>query len=60
MSPPLSDSPIEDHLDGAIAGESLAKILIQIGMPARDDKQVPSHLLLGLGAGNCSRLRTVS
>jgi hypothetical protein len=47
----LRNPAIEDDLYSGIRGESLAKIFIQVRVPARDDKQIASHLLLGLEAG---------
>jgi hypothetical protein len=47
----LGDAPVENDLYCRVRGEPLAKILKKIRVSARDDKQVASHLLLGLDAG---------
>jgi hypothetical protein len=47
----LCNSTIQDHLDGSVRRKALAEILIEVGIAAGDDKQVASHLLLGLDAG---------
>ena len=41
--PALSHPAIENDFDGAVGGKPLAKVLVQIGVPAGDDEQVPSH-----------------
>src|SRR5688500_10716889 len=56
----LTDSTVENHLDRLVGGKSFAEILVEVGMPARYDKHIAAHSLLGLGAGNCSPLRAVS
>jgi hypothetical protein len=59
-SAPLSDSTVEDHFDGLVGGESLAEILVEVRMSARNDEHIAGHSLLGLGAGNCHPERAVS
>jgi hypothetical protein len=56
----LSDSTVEDHFDGLVGRESLAEILVEVGMPARNDEHIAGHSLLGLAAGNCHPLPGVS
>ena len=48
--PPLRQSPIEDDFDGGIGGETLAKVLVELGVRACDDEQGPSHCSLMAGS----------